>query len=34
MRKLAYLMPDFANPSGRTLSLAEREAALATAADA
>ncbi len=33
--KLAYVMPDFANPSGRTLSLAERRAVLrmATAAD-
>ena len=30
--KLAYLMPDFANPSGRTLTLEERHAALATAA--
>lgn len=29
--KLAYLMPDFANPSGRTLTLQERHAALATA---
>lgn len=29
--KLAYLMPDFANPSGRTLGLGERQAALATA---
>ena len=31
--KLAYLMPDFANPSGRTLTLDERHAALAVAAD-
>ena len=33
--KLVYVMPDFANPSGRTLSLAERQAVLrtATAAD-
>ncbi len=30
--KLAYLMPDFANPSGHTLSLEERRAALAAAA--
>ena len=30
--KLAYLMPDFANPSGRTLTLEERRAALVTAA--
>ena len=29
--KLAYLMPDFANPSGRTLTLDERHAALAVA---
>ncbi|MGD9510300.1 MAG: PLP-dependent aminotransferase family protein [Geminicoccaceae bacterium] len=29
--KLAYLMPDYANPSGRTLTLEEREAVLATA---
>jgi DNA-binding transcriptional MocR family regulator len=29
--KLAYLMPDFANPSGRTLTLDERYAALAMA---
>lgn len=32
--KLAYVMPDFANPSGRTLSLAEREAVLEVAAAA
>ena len=30
--RLAYLMPDFANPSGRTLTLAERRQVLATAA--
>lgn len=30
--KLAYLMPDFANPSGRTMSVDERGAVLATAA--
>lgn len=30
--KLAYLMPDFANPSGRTMSVDERKAVLATAA--
>jgi DNA-binding transcriptional MocR family regulator len=29
--KLGYVMPDFANPSGRTLGLAERHAVLATA---
>jgi DNA-binding transcriptional MocR family regulator len=29
--KLAYLMPDFANPSGRTLTVEEREAALGVA---
>lgn len=30
--KLAYLMPDFANPDGRTMTVAERGAVLATAA--
>jgi len=30
--KLAYLMPDFANPSGRTMSVDERKAVLAAAA--
>jgi DNA-binding transcriptional MocR family regulator len=30
--KLAYLMPDFANPSGRTLTVEERHAALETVA--
>jgi DNA-binding transcriptional MocR family regulator len=29
--KLGYVMPDFANPSGRTLGLAERHTVLATA---
>ncbi|MFO1046584.1 MAG: PLP-dependent aminotransferase family protein [Geminicoccaceae bacterium] len=32
LAKLAYLMPDFANPSGRTMTVAERGAVLATAA--
>ena len=30
--KLVYLMPDFANPSGRTMNMDERKAVLATAA--